>query len=280
MYAVIKTGGKQYRVQAGDLLIVEKLDGEPGAKLAFDQVLMIGEGAAVTLGEPTVAGASVSATLVETRKGEKIKVFKKIRRQGYRRTRGHRQYQSVLRVTGIAGDGKSETWDGTVDLTPLATLNARARNLARGMEASEAKRSADKAAKPAKASAPAKAAKPASKKAAAQAKAAKPAPPTKAEAKIAPAPTKAPKLAAPAKTKAKAKTKARPEAKPVKPAKAEAKAARGKTKAPKAAAPAKGAAAKKADKLAPNKVAAEKSAAKPAAKKSTAKAGKPTGKKG
>ena len=147
MYAVIKTGGKQYRVQAGDLLIVEKLDGAPGAKLAFDQVLMIGEGAAVTLGEPVIAGASVSATLVETRKGEKIKVFKKIRRQGYRRTRGHRQFQSVLRVTGIAGDGKSETWDGTVDLTPLATLNARARNLARGMEAAQAKRSADKTAK-------------------------------------------------------------------------------------------------------------------------------------
>ena len=134
MYAVIKTGGKQYRVQAGDLLIVERLDGEPGALLAFDEVLMIGEGAAVTLGEPTIAGASVSATLVETRKGEKIKVFKKIRRQGYRRTRGHRQFQTVLRVTGIAGDGRQETWDGTVDLTPLAVLNARARNLARGMD--------------------------------------------------------------------------------------------------------------------------------------------------
>src|ERR1700675_107897 len=107
MYAVIKTGGKQYRVRAGDLLVVEKLDGEPGAKLAFDQVLMIGEGEAVTLGAPTVAGASVSATLVETRKGEKIKIFKKIRRQGYRRTRGHRQFETVLRVTGIVGEGKT-----------------------------------------------------------------------------------------------------------------------------------------------------------------------------
>jgi large subunit ribosomal protein L21 len=151
MYAVIKTGGKQYRVQAGDLLVVEKLDGKPGAKLAFDEVLMIGEGASVRLGEPTIKGASVSATLVETRKGEKIKVFKKIRRQGYRRTRGHRQFQSVLRVTGIAGDGKEETWDGKVDLTPLAVLNARARNLARGMEAAEAKRSAGDAPKAAKA---------------------------------------------------------------------------------------------------------------------------------
>ncbi len=179
MYAVIKTGGKQYRVQAGDLLVVEKLDGEPGAKLAFDQVLMIGEGEAVTVGAPLIEGASVSATLVETRKGEKIKVFKKIRRQGYRRTRGHRQFQSVLRVTGIAGDGKAEAWDGEVDLTPLAVLNARARNLARGMEVAEARNAerAAKAAPKAEAAAPAKA-KPAPKaaaKPAAKAEAAEPA---------------------------------------------------------------------------------------------------------
>jgi large subunit ribosomal protein L21 len=131
MYAVIKTGGKQYRVKPGDLLVVEQLAGEPGAEVAFDQVLMVGEGEAVTVGAPTVAGASVSATLIETRKGEKVKIFKKIRRQGYRRTRGHRQPESVLRVTAVASDGKTETWDGTVDLTPRAELNLRARNLAR-----------------------------------------------------------------------------------------------------------------------------------------------------
>src|SRR5271169_1061318 len=112
MYAVIKTGGKQYRVQAGDLLVVEKLDGEPGAAVAFEEVLMIGEGADVTVGAPLIEGAAVNATLVETRKGDKIKVFKKIRRQGYRRTQGHRQFQSVLRITGIVGGGKEETWDG------------------------------------------------------------------------------------------------------------------------------------------------------------------------
>ena len=130
MYAVIKTGGKQYRVQAGDMLIVEKLDGEPGAKVAFDQVLMMGDGAGVTVGAPLVDGAVVNATLVETRKGEKIKVFKKIRRQGYRRTGGHRQIESVLRVTGIEGAGLSDTWDGEVVLTTRAEINARARNLA------------------------------------------------------------------------------------------------------------------------------------------------------
>ena len=129
MYAVIKTGGKQYRVRPGDMLVVEKLAGEAGVEVAFDQVLMVGEGDAVTLGAPLVDGAVVKATLVETRKGEKVKIFKKIRRQGYRRTRGHRQFESVLRVTSVAGGGKSETWDGEVDLTPLAVLNARARNL-------------------------------------------------------------------------------------------------------------------------------------------------------
>ena len=106
MYAVIKTGGKQYRVKPGDVLVVERLDGDPGAKLAFDQVLMLGEGEAVTVGAPVVEGASVAATLIETRKGEKVKIFKKIRRQGYRRTRGHRQFESVLRVTAIAGGGQ------------------------------------------------------------------------------------------------------------------------------------------------------------------------------
>lgn len=125
MYAVIKTGGKQYRVSPGDLLVVEKLAGEPGAEVSFDHVLMLGDGDVVTVGAPTVAGAAVTATLVETRKGEKVKVFKKIRRQGYRRTRGHRQTETVLRVTAV-GDAK---WDGVVDLTTKAELNARSRGL-------------------------------------------------------------------------------------------------------------------------------------------------------
>jgi large subunit ribosomal protein L21 len=130
MYAVIKTGGKQYRVRAGDMLVVEKLAGEPGAKVAFNEVLMLGDGAGVTVGAPLVADAVVNATLVETRKGDKIKVFKKTRRKGYRRTGGHRQIESVLRVTAIAGAGQSETWDGVVELTTRAEINARARGLA------------------------------------------------------------------------------------------------------------------------------------------------------
>ena len=86
MYAVIRTGGKQYRVKPGDTLVVEKLAGEAGAEVSFSEVLMLGDGADVTVGAPLVDGALVKATLVETRKGEKIKIFKKIRRQGYRRT--------------------------------------------------------------------------------------------------------------------------------------------------------------------------------------------------
>ncbi|MEI6438972.1 MAG: 50S ribosomal protein L21 [Alphaproteobacteria bacterium] len=167
MYAVIKTGGKQYRVHPGDVMVVEKLDGEPGANVAFGDVLMLGDGDAITLGEPTVAGASVSATLVETRKGEKVKIFKKIRRQGYRRTKGHRQIETVLRVTAIEGAGKSETWDGVVDMTTKAMMNARARNLTHVVAALEAAAApvvaaqaaaAEGAAAPAKKAAPKKAA--------------------------------------------------------------------------------------------------------------------------
>ena len=142
MYAVIKTGGKQYRVEPGDLLVVEKLEGEPGALIAFEDVLMLGDGAEVSIGAPLIDGARVNATLVETRKGEKIKIFKKIRRQGYRRTGGHRQIETILRVTGIAGAGKEVSWEGEIDLTPVATLRARARNLARGMEVAETKSAA------------------------------------------------------------------------------------------------------------------------------------------
>ena len=130
MYAVIKTGGKQYRVQPGDTIVVEKLDGDAGSELKFDSVLMLGGDKGVTVGAPLIDGAFVGATLIETRKGEKIKVFKKIRRQGYRRTNGHRQLESVLRITGIEGAGETAKWDGKIELTTKAEINMRARNLA------------------------------------------------------------------------------------------------------------------------------------------------------
>ncbi len=139
MYAVIKTGGKQYRVQPGDVIVVEKLDGEAGSNVSFGDVLMLGGDKGVTLGAPLIAGAAVAATLVETRKGEKIKIFKKTRRQGYRRTNGHRQMESVLRITGIDGAGEKARWDGETSLMTKAEMNLRARGLAPRVEETEVK---------------------------------------------------------------------------------------------------------------------------------------------
>ena len=99
MFAVIQTGGKQYKVAPNDVILVEKLPGLAGDTVTLDQVLMVGD----KVGAPLVAGASVTATLVEQTRGEKIIVFKKKRRQNYRRKKGHRQDLTVLRITGING---------------------------------------------------------------------------------------------------------------------------------------------------------------------------------
>jgi large subunit ribosomal protein L21 len=105
MFAVIRTGGKQYKVAQNDLIAVEKLAGEPGATIELAEVLMVGDGAEISAGTPLVAGASVSAELVEHRRADKIIVFKKKRRQNYRRKNGHRQHQTVLRITEIRAGG-------------------------------------------------------------------------------------------------------------------------------------------------------------------------------
>ena len=101
MFAVIRTGGKQYTVAKDDVIAVERLDGEPGAMVELGEVLMVGDGADVSTGTPLLAGASVSATLVEHRRADKIIVFKKKRRHNYRRKNGHRQHQTVLRIMEI-----------------------------------------------------------------------------------------------------------------------------------------------------------------------------------
>lgn len=106
MYAVVKTGGKQYRVSKDDILRVEKLDGEAGDVITLDDVLMLGgEGGEVTVGAPKVNGASVAAEIVEQMRDKKIVIFKKRRRQNYRRKKGHRQHLTVLKVTDILTDG-------------------------------------------------------------------------------------------------------------------------------------------------------------------------------
>ncbi|GLQ07884.1 50S ribosomal protein L21 [Sneathiella chinensis] len=106
MFAVIKTGGKQYKVAKDDVIKVERLAGEAGDNVELDHVLAIsGDDGALSLGSPVLEGATVSATLLEQARADKIVVFKKKRRQNYRRKAGHRQDISVLRITDISASG-------------------------------------------------------------------------------------------------------------------------------------------------------------------------------
>lgn len=98
MFAVIKTGGKQYKVAKDDVIVVEKLNAEVGSTVTFDNVLALDE----KIGAPTIAGAKVSAKVVKQTRDDTVIVFKKKRRQGYRRKNGHRQYISIVKITDIA----------------------------------------------------------------------------------------------------------------------------------------------------------------------------------
>ena len=97
MFAVIKTGGKQYKVQKDSVIIVEKLAGEAGTKVSFDQVLMAGD----KVGTPVVEGASVAGEIIKQTRGEKVIIFKKIRRHGYKRKQGHKQDLTIVKITDI-----------------------------------------------------------------------------------------------------------------------------------------------------------------------------------
>ena len=103
MYAVIQTGGKQYRVEPGKTVVVEKLVGDKGTPVVFDQVLLVssGDGGSVTVGKPTVSGAKVTGEIVEQTRGEKLVVFKFRRRKNYVRRNGHRQDVTVVKVAAI-----------------------------------------------------------------------------------------------------------------------------------------------------------------------------------
>ena len=103
MYAVIKTGGKQYRVEEGASLRVEKIDADEGSKVEFDEVLLVGNGSDVKVGRPFVDGGKVSATIEEQGRGRKVEIVKFKRRQGYKRTHGHRQAFTRLRIDSISG---------------------------------------------------------------------------------------------------------------------------------------------------------------------------------
>src|SRR5688500_19647212 len=106
MYAVVTTGGKQYRVEAGSELIIEQLGAEAGASITFDRVLLVGDGEAITVGTPTVDGASVSATVLGETLGPKLVVFKFKQKVKYRRHAGHRQHLTRLRIDEIVAGGK------------------------------------------------------------------------------------------------------------------------------------------------------------------------------
>ncbi len=101
MYAVFKTGGKQYRATTGDILKIEKIEAEKGATVELDQVLMVGEGADVKVGAPYLEGGKVTATVVDHGRHKKIKIIKFKRRKSYRRQMGHRQYFTQIEITGI-----------------------------------------------------------------------------------------------------------------------------------------------------------------------------------
>jgi large subunit ribosomal protein L21 len=102
MYAVIRTGGKQYKVAPGEKLKIEQIRADVGAEVVLDQVLMVGDGASVRLGQPVVAGASVKATVLAHGRGDKVTIFKMRRRKHYQRTQGHRQNYTEIRVDAIA----------------------------------------------------------------------------------------------------------------------------------------------------------------------------------
>ena len=160
MFAVIKTGGKQYRVAAEDRLKVEKVAGEPGEIIQFGEVLVVG-GDTVTLGSPTVSGASVAAEVVAQDRGPKVIAFKKRRRKNSRRKRGHRQEFTLIRITEILTDGAKPTKTAAPKREPKPVETSAASNEAETSEKPKAKAKA----KPAKKAASSK--KPAAKKPAA-----------------------------------------------------------------------------------------------------------------
>ena len=167
MYAVVKTGGKQYRVTPGDVILVEKLLGEAGGNLKLEDVLMVGEdGKAPEIGAPTIAKAAVNCEILDQSRADKVIVFKKKKRKGYRRLNGHRQEQTVLRVLDINGKGA---------VKPKAAAKPKAEDKPKApakAKAADKPKAAAKAKVPARDKTPARAKAPAKAKAAAKPKAA------------------------------------------------------------------------------------------------------------
>lgn len=170
MFAVVRTGGKQYKVSPNDVIVVERLAGDAGSTISLDDVLMVSDGAKTTVGTPTVSGAKVAAEVVDQARGEKIVVLKfRQRTRSFRRTKGHRQEITVLRVTEISAPGmttaraeakakpaKKEAAEGeTPAAAPRKAKSKRSAGKAQGAKKAEAAKKSP-AAKKAKAAAPKK----------------------------------------------------------------------------------------------------------------------------
>ena len=175
MYALVRTGGKQYRVAKDDTILVERIAADEGAEVILDDVVMLGDGDKVTIGTPRVEGAAVSATVVSQTRGPKIIIFRRKRRKNHRRTQGHRQDLTLLKINAIAEDGKS--------LRPKAAPAKKAAAKADAAPKAAAKKAAAQKAAAPKAAAKKAAAPKAEAKAAPKKAAAKKAPAKKATAK-------------------------------------------------------------------------------------------------
>ncbi len=124
MYAIVQTGGKQYKVQPGDQVRVEKLNGEPGSLVELDNVLAVATAEGINLGTPLVQDARVTATILKTARNRKIVVFKKKRRQGYHKKQGHRQWFTLLRIDEITRPGAVLEMDSPAQTSPDQTPEA------------------------------------------------------------------------------------------------------------------------------------------------------------
>ena len=173
MYALVRTGGKQYRVAKDDTILVERIAADEGAEVILDDVVMLGDGDKVTIGTPRVEGAAVSATVVSQTRGPKIIIFRRKRRKNHRRTQGHRQDLTLLKINTIAEDGKSLKPKAAPAKKAAAKDEAAPKATAKKAAAKKAPPKADAKAAPKKASAKKTAAKKATAKKAAAKKAAK-----------------------------------------------------------------------------------------------------------
>ena len=173
MYALVRTGGKQYRVAKDDTILVERIAADEGAEVILDDVVMLGDGDKVTIGTPRVEGAAVSATVVSQTRGPKIIIFRRKRRKNHRRTQGHRQDLTLLKINAIAEDGKSLKPKAAPAKKAAAKEEAAPKAAAKKAAAKKAAPKAEAKAAPKKAAANKTAAKKATAKKAAAKKAAK-----------------------------------------------------------------------------------------------------------